>query len=655
MPQSPEELLEKSHLVFVGTIESVDALELERSNSYTIEKDGISQAVVENYTLVLDEYTVSVEEFLTNPQDADTMIVRQPTVSTPGRVVPHGGFDIGDRVLFYLENLDDTNTYSRESFKIPQECDAKTVVKQPKIEFRNSFDILQEDISKKDNFTVGIPMNFVISKDMDDLNGRVIDVAVSIRPSGENETVFEKHIRAESEPCTWIASAEWEFTPEEEGDYRMYLNVRENEETNGDTSYTGFSVISKQKSMSPLKQFLSGIAINEIQCKSSLQKILKHDGSPACVKSETKEKLEQRGWTITVQTSEDFAKQSASHDGKKNISKMHVLYSVKKPLDSFETDSFHFMHYEDWDYDFLWKAARYGATYLTDDEKDHYENILKPNGINFKMTNHKGPSYYEMKLVEEHLPVESDLIKFTEYPSYIIEKYGDDMLSHNLGSTGFDKESEDLWIDAMQKPFEWTEVTERGGAFAYNRIGSGFPYFQMSDGTWVQLYYLGPRMDNHGLFELYAQGYGSEHPLEEFPEQTGDYPPGSKVLVRDREGSVSLTISVSDWEEYEQFSTKDNSKDYPPPVKVTDESMHFVYFDMLLELNTLEGFAETPGRPDEYRKNIDKDYPIHSHREIYDWLRLESGKQYGYSAGGDISPFFEYRDRLYRISSAIID
>ena len=405
----------------------------------------------------------------------------------------------------------------------------------------------------------------------------------------------------------------------------------------------------------PLNQFQSGITFDEIQCKSSLQKILKHDGSPACVKSETKEKLEQRGWTITVQTSEDFAKQSASHDGKKNISKMHVLYSVKKPLDSFETDSFHFMHYEDWDYDFLWKAARYGATYLTDDEKDHYENILKPNGINFKMTNHKGPSYYEMKLVEEHLPVESDLIKFTEYPSYIIEKYGDDMLSHNLGSTGFDKESEDLWIDAMQKPFEWTEVTERGGAFAYNRIGSGFPYFQMSDGTWVQLYYLGPRMGNHGLFELYAQGYGSEHLLEEFPEQTGDYPPGSKVLVRDREGSVSLTISVSDWEEYEQFSTKDNSKDYPPPVKVTDESMHFVYFDMLLELNTPEGFAETPGRPDEYRKNIDKDYPIHSHREIYDWLRLESGKQYGYSAGGDISPFFEYRDRLYRISSAIID
>ena len=487
------------------------------------------------------------------------------------------------------------------------------------------------------------------------------DIAIRIFGPDDTIKVFEQITVNDS------GSFGYEFTwPEASVDYPFgiytleVIDLSENDSMseNIDMHFTAKKweeEIRNQLIKPPLKQFQSGITFDEIQCKSSLQKILKHDGSPACVKSETKEKLEQRGWTITVHTSEDFAKQSASHSGQNNISKMHVLYSVKKPLDSFETDSFHFMHYEDWDYDFLWKAARYGATYLTDDEKDHYENTLKQNGTNFKMTNHKGPSYYEMKLVEEHLPVKSDLIRFAEYPSYIIEKYGDDMLSHNLGSTGFDKESEDLWIDAMQKPYEWTEVTERGGAFAYNRIGPGFPYFQMSDGTWVQMYYLGPRMDNHGLFELYAQGYGSEHPLEEFPEQADDYPPGSKVLVRDREGSVSLTISVSDWEEYEQFRNEYKSKDYPPPVKVTDESMHFVYFDMLLQLNTPEGFAETPGRPDEYRKNIDKDYPIHSHREIYDWLRLESGKQYGYSAGGDISPFFEYRDRLYRISSAIID
>ena len=59
-----EELLEKSQVIFVGTITSTNPLEFERSNSYEIEEDGFSQTIVENYTLVLDEYTVSVEEFV---------------------------------------------------------------------------------------------------------------------------------------------------------------------------------------------------------------------------------------------------------------------------------------------------------------------------------------------------------------------------------------------------------------------------------------------------------------------------------------------------------------------------------------------------------------------------------------------------------------
>lgn len=50
--------------------------------------------------------------------------------------------------------------------------------------------------------------------------------------------------------------------------------------------------------VSPLKQFRSGIVIDEIQCKESLILVTRHDGSPACVKPETKEKLMQKGWAI---------------------------------------------------------------------------------------------------------------------------------------------------------------------------------------------------------------------------------------------------------------------------------------------------------------------------------------------------------------------
>ena len=45
----------------------------------------------------------------------------------------------------------------------------------------------------------------------------------------------------------------------------------------------------------PLKQVKLG---TEISCKPDLVLITKYDGSPACVKPETKEKLIERGWTL---------------------------------------------------------------------------------------------------------------------------------------------------------------------------------------------------------------------------------------------------------------------------------------------------------------------------------------------------------------------
>jgi hypothetical protein len=53
----------------------------------------------------------------------------------------------------------------------------------------------------------------------------------------------------------------------------------------------------KEKTLSPLKQFKSGIQTDKIQCKENLQLIIKaSDGAPACIKPETKAKLVERGW-----------------------------------------------------------------------------------------------------------------------------------------------------------------------------------------------------------------------------------------------------------------------------------------------------------------------------------------------------------------------
>ncbi|QMU55173.1 MAG: hypothetical protein GKS07_09950 [Nitrosopumilus sp.] len=50
--------------------------------------------------------------------------------------------------------------------------------------------------------------------------------------------------------------------------------------------------------ISPLKQFRSGILIEETQCRESLVLVARHDGSPACVKSSSVDKLLERGFTL---------------------------------------------------------------------------------------------------------------------------------------------------------------------------------------------------------------------------------------------------------------------------------------------------------------------------------------------------------------------
>lgn len=48
----------------------------------------------------------------------------------------------------------------------------------------------------------------------------------------------------------------------------------------------------------PLKQFKSGISVNEIQCKDNLQLVTKHDNTPACIKPHSIMKLDERGWML---------------------------------------------------------------------------------------------------------------------------------------------------------------------------------------------------------------------------------------------------------------------------------------------------------------------------------------------------------------------
>ncbi len=63
------------------------------------------------------------------------------------------------------------------------------------------------------------------------------------------------------------------------------------------------SKINETKIDAPLKQFKTGIPINDIQCKADLVLVIKSSNSnPACVKSNTAEKLLSRGWAKVENT-----------------------------------------------------------------------------------------------------------------------------------------------------------------------------------------------------------------------------------------------------------------------------------------------------------------------------------------------------------------
>jgi hypothetical protein len=301
IPKSPQELLNDSDTIFVGNITSVNTIQLEKQFSYITEENGTDKNFVQNYTIPLDQYQVNVEEFLKNPQNSSKITVRQPIISAgPGHLSGFDKFNVGNHVLFYVQNMDGNNTYSPESFVIPEYCAGKDALTQERFEMGNEFFALQNGNRIDSNFTANIPIQFVWNRDVGTLVGKNFDVLVYITKSVGTgaEIVFNKEIHVESKPCQWVASAKWEFTPQK-GKYGMDIRIRENGTIShlSDSEFSVKSNMTTQDNVSPLKQFQAGIKPEYVKCNQNLHLIIKaEDGSFACVTIETGKHLVYRGW-----------------------------------------------------------------------------------------------------------------------------------------------------------------------------------------------------------------------------------------------------------------------------------------------------------------------------------------------------------------------
>ena len=313
-PLSPEELIEQSGTIFVGTVTDVTPVDIEYQSQ--VARNGTIKESIGPEVITLDEYTVNVEEYLKNPQNSNAVTVLQATVpGVPGSPAKIGGFEIGDRVLFYLPEkytTDSSRQYLPESFELPEQCDGKDVLMQKRLYGGQKFAIKQDRIEfdgfkKKEylNFTANNgPIQFVYGYDAKTMAGKSFDIDMVVSKLDSNglvqKTVFNQTIKAQSKPCEWIAHANWEFVPKEGGSYQVTGIAKNIDEHHPIERIIGSFIdvsVSPKGSMSPLQQFKSGIPINEIQCKEELVLITKSsDGSPVCVNPETKQKLIDRRW-----------------------------------------------------------------------------------------------------------------------------------------------------------------------------------------------------------------------------------------------------------------------------------------------------------------------------------------------------------------------
>jgi hypothetical protein len=267
VPLSPEDLIEQSKTIFVGTVTAVNPVDVEYQSS--IARDGTKKDSVGPEIMTLEEYTIDVEEFLKNPQDSDIMKVLRATVSgVPSGPAKISGFEIGDRVLFYLPN-DEQQThfpgqYLPESFKIPNQCDAKNVLEKPRIEGRNQFSIIQEDVQREDNFTANIPIRYSYDRDGGTLSGQSFNVSIGINKVTNNsiKNIFQKRIQVNYEPCEWIGSAKWDFVPQP-GKYSMTVHISEG--SGGSGFSRSFSVLETTETPStPNKEVKTSLKLDDL-------------------------------------------------------------------------------------------------------------------------------------------------------------------------------------------------------------------------------------------------------------------------------------------------------------------------------------------------------------------------------------------------------
>jgi hypothetical protein len=261
-----------------------------------------------------DYYQVKVATYFKNPQSSDSITVASHTPDSPRAGYPQ--FEVGDKAIFYITQRNGINTISPFSQIAGNACDVHSFLgpallpgeKLPISSPASSLRLIDAD----GNVIVGsIGTNHEIVLSYDDIwnnypESRIIQVETSILDSN-SQTVFYKKQNLEMQACGGPGMIKWGYVPTQSGNYTATVLVDNKTTISTLFEVKGDSGISSLKStLSPLKQFKSGIRAKDVKCNDSFLILKAEDGLPACVTIETGKNLAIRGWATTFSTGHDY-------------------------------------------------------------------------------------------------------------------------------------------------------------------------------------------------------------------------------------------------------------------------------------------------------------------------------------------------------------
>lgn len=268
-------------------------------------------------------YDIQVEQYYKNPQSAKLITVYGFAKGIYYSSDPT--YDVGDRVFLYINKENGHYQIQPHSLRLHNNCDARPLIPMPSLPFEppiismpafgRLFTFSDSHGNEKTTFAVGEDVNIKFNAENYFPVVKHAGIELSVMTENNTKLVFtDKKENITIPACNGNVPVSWSFRPETPGQYSALVNATggldfgRTEVFYSEPSIGNGFMVSENSidahvktidSLSPLKQFKSGIATKDISCNNELQLVIKaEDKYPACVKPSSIKKLVSLHWAL---------------------------------------------------------------------------------------------------------------------------------------------------------------------------------------------------------------------------------------------------------------------------------------------------------------------------------------------------------------------